>query len=170
MSRISLFDGHDCKLPRTRLVRPDAFDIGHSRFFEIFPDVSRARNRTQQGSRVRRARRIRTGEDRIVAIKNPFDADEWLGTFRASVIARPFAKGSFISQIVGSYLALQHDFSIRWVGESGNVALDDCNRCPFETAGIVEFAQSGRDRASSREPNQWIASKHDIDGKRKSLI
>src|SRR5215475_15054038 len=106
MSRIPLFDGHDCKLPRTRLVRPDAFDVGHARFFEIFPDVSRARNRAQQRSRMRRTRRIRAGENGIVAIENPFDADEWLGTFRASVIARPFAKGSFISQLVGSYLAL----------------------------------------------------------------
>src|SRR5262245_6143614 len=116
MSRISLFDDHDCKLPRTGLVRPDAFDVRHARFFEIFPDVSRARNRTQQGSGMRGTRRIRARENRIVAIKNPFDADEWLGAFRASVIARPFAEGSFISQLVGSYLALQHDFSVRRIG------------------------------------------------------
>ena len=81
MSRISLFDGHHRKLPRTRLVRPDAFNVGHAGFLEIFPDVRRTRNRAQQSARVRRARRIRAGEDRIIAIKNPLDADERLGTF-----------------------------------------------------------------------------------------
>src|SRR5215471_13301959 len=118
MSRISLFDGHDCELPRTRLVRPDPLNVGHARFFEIFPDVSRARNRAQQSSRMRGARRIRARENGIVAIKNPFDADEWLGTFCARVIARPFAKGSFISQLVGSYLALKHDFGVRRIRQS----------------------------------------------------
>src|SRR5262249_38686736 len=102
--------------------------------------------------------------------KNPFDADEWLGAFRAGVIARPFAEGSFISQLARPYLALQHDFPIGRIRQSSNIALDDRDRCSFEATRVVKFDQAGRDRTSSGEPNQRVASKHDIDGKRKALI
>jgi hypothetical protein len=44
VTRIALFDRDDGKLSRTRLVRPDAVNLGHAGSLLFFPDMRRARN------------------------------------------------------------------------------------------------------------------------------
>src|SRR5690242_9427727 len=85
---IALFDRDHGKLPRSRLVRPDAADVRHPGFFQLLPDVRRARDRAQQGERVRWARRIGAGENRIVAMQYALDADKRLEAPRAGVVTR----------------------------------------------------------------------------------
>ena len=131
---IALLDGDDSELPRSGLVRPDAANVRHAGFLQLFPHMRRARDRAQQSQCVRRPRRIRTGKNRIVAVEDPLHADKWLEAFRAGVVAGPLAERSFFLQLTGSDFAFENNFRIRRIRKTGDVAANHFDRLSPESA------------------------------------
>src|SRR5258705_4047605 len=160
---IALLDGDDGKLPRAGLVRPDAANVRHAGFLQLFPHMRRTGDRAQQGQRVRRPRRIRTRKNRIVAVEDPLHADKWLEALRTGVVARPLAERSFFLQLTGSDCAFENNFRICRIRQTGNVTPDHLDWFPLESACEVEFADTRRHRTRRGKPNQRIAAEHDVD-------
>src|SRR5438552_8597429 len=130
VTRVALLDGDNGKLPRSGLVRPDATNVRHAGSLQLFPYVGGPRNRAQQGQRVRRPRRIRARENRVVAMKNPFHADKWLEAFRTGVVPGPFAKRTFFLQLTGSDFSLENNFCIGRIRQAGDVTANDVDGVP----------------------------------------
>src|SRR5439155_18552174 len=170
VTRVALLDGDNGKLPRSGLVRPDATNVRNAGSLQLFPYVGGPRNRAQQGQRVRRPRRIRARENRVVAMKNPFHADKWLEAFRTGVVPGPFAKRTFFLQLTGSDFSLENNFCIGRIRQAGDVTANDVDGVPLEAAGEVELANAGRHRARCGKPNQRIAAEHEVDWHRLSFL
>src|SRR4029434_1494656 len=143
---IALLDGDDGELPRSGLVRPDAANIRDAGFLQLFPHMRRARDRAQQSQCVRRPRRIRTRENRIVAVEDPLHADKRLEALRTGVVARPLAERSFFLQLTGSDFAFENNFRICRIRQTGDVTPDHLDRFPLEAAREVAFTAHSRYR------------------------
>src|SRR5258705_6612071 len=125
---VALLDGDNGKLPRAGLVRPDAANVRHAGFLQLFPHMRRTRDRAQQGQGVRRPRRIRTGKNRIVAVEDPLHADKWLEAFRAGVVTGPLAERSFFLQLTGPDFSFENNFRICRKRQTGDFAANNLYR------------------------------------------
>src|SRR6185369_9278192 len=141
--RIALFDRNHCELARAGLVRPYPLHVRNTGLLHLFPDVRRARNRAQERQRMRRARRIGARNNRLVAMQHALNANEWLRAARARIVARPFAEWPLVFEFTGTNFSFDDDFRIGGIRQSGYIAANHLGWTAAQTAGVIEFADSG---------------------------
>src|SRR6266508_128104 len=167
---VTLLDGDYGKLSWAGLVRPNASDLGHAGFLQLFPDMSRARNCTKQRQRMRRPGWIRARNDRIVSIEYSFHADEGFEAFWTRVVAWPLAERTFFFQLTRPDFSLENYFRVSGIRETSEVAANHFSGLSSKAAGEIELTDSRRHRAGGGEPVERIAAKHDVDRHRSVLL
>src|SRR6187455_3001365 len=93
--------------------RPYALHAGDAGGFELVPDGAGAVGAEIERVVVRRHRRDRADEDRVVAIHQRLDADGGLQIAAARIVASPFPKRSFLDLVIGTNEPLKGDLGVR---------------------------------------------------------
>src|SRR6266498_5852384 len=125
---VALLDGDDGELSRPGFMGPDAANFRDAGFFQFFPHMCRARNGSQQRQRVRRTGRISARNDRIVSMENAFYTNEGFQAFWTRVVAGPLAEGTFFFHLPRPDFALENDFRVSRIRETGDVAANHFKR------------------------------------------
>src|SRR5712692_7694596 len=121
---------------------PHPFDIRHTGPLDLIPDQGRFHEALRYGVVGRRSPRPGAAEDRIVAMVDPLNADDGLGPGRAGVVTGPLAEGSFFHDVVRLHEAFDDDFSLGRERKSGYLTLNDLDRAPLESAGVIELGDA----------------------------
>src|SRR6266545_209122 len=153
VARVALLDGDDRKLSRPRFMGPDTANFRDAGSLQFFPHMCRARNRSQQRQRVRRTGRISAGNDRIVSIEDAVYPNERFQAFRTRVVAGPLAEGTFFFDFARPDFALENNFRVSGIRETGDVTANHLNGCLSEAAREIELTHSGGHGARGSKPN-----------------
>src|SRR5207249_4506492 len=115
VSWISLLDRDENIEPRgTRLVTPHTGHIRNTRGFQLFPDKCRSQKTSHIHELTWRPGWRGTKDDGIVAMIQPFDFNDRLRPYGASIVAGPFAEWTLGKILVGQSLTFNNNFGIGW--------------------------------------------------------
>src|SRR5205085_5717643 len=109
----------------------------------------------------------RTAEnDRVVAIINRLQIDDWLLSGAAGVVPGPLAEWALEERIVGSSEPLQDDLRVGWNRQAGVAPADDLDRFTPEAANPLELVHVRRDLDPGGDKEDRIPAYGDGDGHR----
>ena len=129
--------------------------------FELVPHRAAAVGAEIEGVVVRRHRRDRAHQDRVVAVHQRVDADRGLEIAAAGVIAGPFAERPFLDLVVGMDEALEGDLRVRRHRQAGLRHVDDLDRLAEDAARGLELVLAvGNLDAAEHDQRRMHAGDH----------
>ena len=132
---------HQHEAAAAGLMRPYALHAGDAGGLELVPDRTAAVGAEIEGVVVRRHRRDRADQDRIVAVHQRVDADRWLEVAAARVVAGPFAERAFLDPVVGMDQPLEGNLRVRRHRQAGLRHVDDLDGFAEDSARGLELVR-----------------------------
>ena len=152
---------HQHEAAAAGLVRPHALHARNAGRFELVPHRAAAVGAEIERVVVRRHRRDRAHQDRVVAIHQRVDPDRRLEIAAAGVVAGPFAERPFLDLVVGMDEAFEGDLRIGRHRQAGLRHVDDLDRLAEDAAGGLQLVLAvGNLDAAQHDQRRMHAGDH----------